>query len=90
MLKYHLEGITDIPGVPAMIIALVAHPDFKKTDTSGLKCVLMGATTVTSEHLRLCREELKIQKAIDAYGMTETGVPWLSLEQASNNSYLTA
>lgn len=85
------EGITDVPGVPAMMAALVAHPDFEKTDTSGLKRVLMGATTVLPEHLRLCKENLKVEKPMDGFGTTETGVPWCgSPEQTFTDSYPTA
>ncbi|PMD40355.1 acetyl-CoA synthetase-like protein, partial [Hyaloscypha variabilis F] len=75
-----LERCTDLPAVPAIIHAMLAHPDLAKVDTSCLKCVLMGATTILPETLRMAMRELGAERASEAYGMTETGPcvihPW--------------
>ncbi|KAF4632901.1 hypothetical protein G7Y89_g5223 [Cudoniella acicularis] len=82
------EGVTDIPGVPAMISAMLEHSDFKETDTSELKCVVMGATDVLPEHFRRCTKELQAAKAMDEYGLSETGAVWICPpEQAPDKSY---
>jgi long-chain acyl-CoA synthetase len=72
------EGVADIPGVPAMISAMLEHPDFKKTDTSGLKCIVMGATDILPEHFRRCTKELKAAEAMDEYGLSESGPVWMA------------
>jgi acyl-CoA synthetase (AMP-forming)/AMP-acid ligase II len=82
------EGVTDIPGVPSMISAMLEHPDFKKTDTSGLKCIVMGATDVLPEHIRRCTKELKAAEAMDEYGLSESGPVWMAPpDQTPDKSY---
>ena len=82
------EGVTDIPGVPAMISAMLEHPDFKKTDTSGLKCIVMGATDILPEHFRRCTKELKAAEAMDEYGLSESGPVWMAPpDQTPDESY---
>jgi acyl-CoA synthetase (AMP-forming)/AMP-acid ligase II len=68
-----LERCSEIPGVPALILALIAHPACKTTDRSCLKHVHMGSTTILPETIRVCIEELGCGRASEAYGMTETG-----------------
>ncbi|KAE9367431.1 acetyl-CoA synthetase-like protein [Stipitochalara longipes BDJ] len=75
-----LERCTDIPAVPAIVHALIAHPDLAKVDTGCLKGVLLGATTILPETLRTAMKDLGAERACEAYGMTETGPclihPW--------------
>jgi acyl-CoA synthetase (AMP-forming)/AMP-acid ligase II len=68
-----LERCSEIPGVPALILALVAHPACKSTDRRCLKHVHMGSTTILPETVRICIEKLGCERASEAYGMTETG-----------------
>jgi hypothetical protein len=68
-----LERCSEIPGVPALILALVAHPACKTTDRRCLKHVHMGSTTILPETIRICIEELGCEHASEAYGMAETG-----------------
>jgi len=65
------EKCTDVAGVPAMITSLTSHPDFGKTDTTCLKYVVVGGTTVTTEELRSFHDVLGAQKTCVSYGMTE-------------------
>jgi acyl-CoA synthetase (AMP-forming)/AMP-acid ligase II len=68
-----LERCSEIPGVPVLIPALIAHPACKTTDRSCLKHVHMGSSTILPETIRICIEELGCGRASEAYGMTETG-----------------
>ncbi|KAH9210763.1 hypothetical protein DL95DRAFT_370521 [Leptodontidium sp. 2 PMI_412] len=69
----HEEKVSDLAAVPALVHALVDHPDLKKTDTSCLKWMLLGATTILPETLRMASEQLGVERPTEAYGMTETG-----------------
>lgn len=66
--------------VPTMLRALLAHPSFPsgKGDASGLRhrlrYVTLGATTIAEADVRLCREALGAERAIQGFGMSE-GAP---------------
>jgi fatty-acyl-CoA synthase len=62
--------VTSLAPVVALLIAVVAHPDFKNTDLSSMRWVVPGGAPMSDE-LR----ELWISKGVEirlAYGMTET------------------
>ena len=66
-----LERCSDMGGVLPIVHAILAHPDFKNTDTSCLKHVHLGSTTILPETIRMSVEQLGSLKASEAYGMTE-------------------
>lgn len=57
-----------------MLQAIAAQPKLASTDTSSLRNVEMGATTILLEHLRLCWTALRCPAMSNSYGATE-GVP---------------
>jgi acyl-CoA synthetase (AMP-forming)/AMP-acid ligase II len=69
----HLERCSDMACVPAIIHAILAHPEMKSTDTSCLKHVLIGAATVLPQTIQSCIEDLGSLKVSDGFGMTECG-----------------
>ncbi|KAH7348361.1 hypothetical protein BKA65DRAFT_594211 [Rhexocercosporidium sp. MPI-PUGE-AT-0058] len=69
----HEERASDLAAVPALLHALVDHPDLKKTDTGCLKWMLLGATAILPETLKMASERLGVERPMEAYGMTETG-----------------
>lgn len=68
-----LEKATYVPGVPAMVHAMLSHPDFKKEDMGSLRYTMLAATTILPETLRMVLTDLGSEKAFSAFGMTETG-----------------
>ncbi|KAF8857135.1 acetyl-CoA synthetase-like protein [Acephala macrosclerotiorum] len=80
----NLERASDIPAVPALVYAMLANPNFDQVDTSCIKHVHLGATTILPETIRLSMEELGAERASEAYGMTECGPalahPYYSLD----------
>ncbi|PVH71342.1 acetyl-CoA synthetase-like protein, partial [Cadophora sp. DSE1049] len=67
------ERVSDLAAVPALLHALVEHPDLAKTDTKCLKWMLLGATTILPETLKMAYEKLGVERPAEGYGMTETG-----------------
>lgn len=57
-----------------MISAITQVPGFKKVE---VESCLMGGTLVTNEHLKMAKETLGARKAMDGFGMTESGLNWL-------------
>lgn len=68
-----LERCSDIPAMPAIIQAMIAHPSLKGVDRSCVKHVHLGATTILSEMIRIAIEDFGALKASEAYGVTEVG-----------------
>jgi acyl-CoA synthetase (AMP-forming)/AMP-acid ligase II/aryl carrier-like protein len=68
-----LERCSDIPGVPAIVHAMIAHESLKGVDTRCVKNVILGATTILPETLRSAMKGLGAERASEGYGMTETG-----------------
>lgn len=61
--------------VPTMLRALLAHPGFPGSKGAlDLRYVTLGATTIAEADVRLCREALGAQKAIQGFGLSE-GAP---------------
>lgn len=65
------RGVTRLFIVPAALQMLLNHPDCAKTDFSGLRYILYGASPIPLELLRQCIAMFGAQ-FIQAYGMTET------------------
>lgn len=68
-----LERCSDIPGVPAIAHAMIAHESLKGVDTTCVKNVILGAATILPETLRIAMKGLGAERASEGYGMTEMG-----------------
>jgi acyl-CoA synthetase (AMP-forming)/AMP-acid ligase II len=65
------EGITVLPGPPAIFQAILNHPDFETFDMSSLRAAITGAAAVPVELVRSMRERLGFETILTAYGLTE-------------------
>lgn len=66
------ERITTLSAVPSMVIDVLEHPDFDKTDTSSLSAVGGGGTACPPKFSRLVYEKVDSPYLGSGYGMTET------------------
>ncbi len=66
------ERITTLSAVPSMVIDVLEHPDFDKTDTSSLSTVGGGGTACPPKFARLVNEKVDSPYMGSGYGMTET------------------
>ncbi|PPJ51770.1 hypothetical protein CBER1_09680 [Cercospora berteroae] len=65
------ERCTNLPSVPAILQAIAAHPSALSTDTSSLRNIELGATTILLEHIRLCWTGLRCRSMSNSYAATE-------------------
>jgi len=65
------EGITMIPGAPAIFLGLLESPKFPTTDTSSLRFANTGAANVPVALVERLQTELSFDLVITAFGMTE-------------------
>jgi len=68
-----LERCSDIPAVPAMVHAMIAHDSLKGVDTKCVKYVILSATTILPETMWSAMKGLGAERVSDMHGMTETG-----------------
>lgn len=66
------ERITTLSAVPSMVIDVLEHPDFEKTDTSSLSAVGGGGTACPPKFSRLVYEKVDSPYLGSGYGMTES------------------
>ncbi len=66
------ERITTLSGVPSMVMDVLEHPDFDKTDTSCLSAIGGGGTACPPKFTRLVHEKVESPYLGSGYGMTET------------------
>ncbi|HCS27620.1 MAG TPA: hypothetical protein DIW43_09195 [Spongiibacteraceae bacterium] len=66
------ERITTLSAVPSMVIDVLEHPDFDKTDTSSLSAIGGGGTACPPKFSRLVYEKVDSPYLGSGYGMTET------------------
>lgn len=66
------ERCTALYGVPAMFIAILAHPDLVWRDMSSLRTGIMAGAPCPVELMTRCVEQLNMAQVAIAYGMTET------------------
>jgi fatty-acyl-CoA synthase len=64
------EGVQIMGGVPTMLIAMLEHPDFGTRDTSTVRAVLSGGSTVPAELVRKIESTLGVRFGI-VFGQTE-------------------
>ena len=66
------ERITIFSGAPSMVLDLLEHPDFDKTDTSSLYTVSGGGAACPPKFNRLVDEKINNPYSGTGYGMTES------------------
>jgi fatty-acyl-CoA synthase len=78
------EGVHVTGGVPTMHLAVIAHPDFARTDTSTLRAVSSGGSLVPADLVRDIEERLGVRYAT-MFGQTEAapGITMTSLHDTA-------
>lgn len=66
------ERVTRLQMVPAMVIALINHPEFEKYDLTSVKELIMGGAPTNTALIRQVEEKLPGCEAMGGYGLTET------------------
>ncbi len=66
------EGVTRLHMVPAMIIALLNHPDFSRYDLSSVRDVMIGGAPANTALLEEVERKIPGCIAAGGYGLTET------------------
>ena len=65
------EHITAFHGVPTMFIALLEHPDFKKTDFSFMRTGIMAGSPCPISVMRDVVDKMNMTEIVIVYGQTE-------------------
>jgi acyl-CoA synthetase (AMP-forming)/AMP-acid ligase II len=68
------EKCTKMAAVPTLVRVLLANDEFKSKEELALKYITLGGTIITPEDIRLCKEGLGVETAVQGYGLTE-GMP---------------
>ncbi|PTD05965.1 putative acyl-CoA synthetase YngI [Fusarium culmorum] len=66
---------------PTLVKALMSHPNFPSVDQLDLRIVTIGGASIGPEDIKLCREGLGAQMAIQVFGMSE-GAPIITWKRA--------
>ncbi|MCC5858071.1 MAG: acyl--CoA ligase [Ectothiorhodospiraceae bacterium] len=66
------ERVTGMSGVPVMARELIAHPDFRKRDTSSLLALAGGGAQVQPDLVAAIERQVPTARPGTGYGMTET------------------
>ncbi len=66
------EGCTAVYGVPTMFIAMQHHPSFADHDLATLRTGIMAGSICPVEVMKRCVNDMHMEAASIAYGMTET------------------
>ncbi len=66
------ERCTAVYGVPTMFIAMQNHPSFADHDLSSLRTGIMAGSICPVDVMKRCINEMHMEAASIAYGMTET------------------
>ncbi len=69
----HNEHITAFNGVPTMFIAMMNHPDFKKTDFSYMRVGIMAGANCPADLMKKATEadNMNMKEIVSVYGQTE-------------------
>ncbi|KAF4338496.1 long-chain-fatty-acid ligase [Fusarium beomiforme] len=78
------EQCSIMSATPTLVKALMAHPSFPNADQLDLRIVTIGGTSIGSEDIRLCREGLGAEMAIQVFGMSE-GAPIITWQRYDPN-----
>lgn len=65
------ERITAFHGVPTMFIAMLAHPDFKKTDFSYMRTGIMAGSPCPVSAMNDVVNKMNMKEIVIVYGQTE-------------------
>jgi len=79
------EGVNELALVPTMIQALIAHPDFERTDLSGVKRLSYGASPILPTVLEDMLSALPGVDFFHQYGLTEA-CPIVSVNPPENHA----
>jgi len=74
------EKVTKMAAVPTLVRALLANEGFCGKSELALHYITIGGTVILPEDIRMCKEGLGVEAAIQGFGMTE-GLPvatWIS------------
>jgi acyl-CoA synthetase (AMP-forming)/AMP-acid ligase II len=66
------EGISMLPGPPAIYQTILNTPDLDRWDFSSLRLAVTGAAAIPVEMIVQMRERLGFQKVVTGYGLTES------------------
>ena len=66
------ERITQVGGVPTVVMQILDHPDFAATDTSSVRNVYYGGAPAPPELVRRIRAAFALGQPGNGYGLTET------------------
>ena len=66
------DGITVLPGPPALYQSILMHPKRADYDISSLRLAVTGAASIPVELIERMRDELRFDTVITAYGLTES------------------
>lgn len=66
------EGVTRLHMVPAMLIALLNHPDFSRYDLSSVKDVMIGGAPANTALIQEINRKIPSCTGTGGYGLTET------------------
>lgn len=67
------EGITVIPGPPAIFQGMLNHPDMESFDRSSLRLGITGGAVIPSVLVERMRSDLGFAGVCNGYGLTECG-----------------
>ncbi len=69
----HNEHITAFNGVPTMFIAMMEHPDFKKTDFSYMRIGIMAGANCPADLMKRATQPdvMNMKEIVSVYGQTE-------------------
>lgn len=65
------DGITMLPGPPAIYQTILNHPDRASFDLSSLRLAVTGAAAIPVELIQRMRDELGFETVVTGYGLTE-------------------
>ncbi len=71
------ENVTFMSAVPTLVKALLNNPEFPGKEKLKLRFITIGGTVITPEDIRLCKQGLGAEDAVQVYGMSE-GAPVVS------------
>jgi acyl-CoA synthetase (AMP-forming)/AMP-acid ligase II len=66
------DGVSVLPGTPAVFQSFLAHPDLASHDISNLRLATIGGGAIPVELIRRMHDELGFETVLSAYGLTES------------------
>ena len=72
MQRIQADGITMLPGPPALYQSILLHPNRADFDISSLRLAVTGAAAIPVELIHRMKDELGFETVITAYGLTES------------------